>query len=56
MIDRNLLPHAAKLFKRGLAFSRQDQDELAAMVRDVDAAGIHPLSSRYFERSSSRFF
>jgi len=32
VIDRNLLPHAAKRLKRGLAFSREGQSELAAMM------------------------
>ncbi|WP_342362040.1 Na/Pi cotransporter family protein [Terrarubrum flagellatum] len=32
VVDRNLLPHAAKRFKRGLAFSKADQDELTTMI------------------------
>ena len=32
VLDRNLLPHAAKRLKRGLAFSRQEQSEIAAMM------------------------
>jgi phosphate:Na+ symporter len=32
VIDRNLLPHAAKGLKRGLSFSPDDQAELAAMM------------------------
>jgi len=32
VVDRNLLPHAAKRLKRGLAFTRQEQGELIAMM------------------------
>jgi phosphate:Na+ symporter len=32
VIDRNLLPHASKRLKRGLAFSKESQAELVAMM------------------------
>jgi len=32
VVDRNLLPHASKAMKRGLAFSQQDEAELSAMM------------------------
>lgn len=32
VIDRNLLPHASKRLKRGLAFSKESQTELIAMM------------------------
>lgn len=32
VVDRNLLPHLAKRLKRGVAFSRQERAELAAMT------------------------
>jgi phosphate:Na+ symporter len=32
IVDRNLLPHAAKRLKRGLAFSKEGQAELTAMM------------------------
>jgi phosphate:Na+ symporter len=32
VIDRNLLPHAAKRFKRGLSFSKEDEFDLVAMM------------------------
>lgn len=32
VVERNLLPHAAKRLKRGLAFSKDGQDELSGMI------------------------
>jgi len=32
VVDRNLLPHASKGLKRGLAFSKEDQIEIVAMM------------------------
>jgi phosphate:Na+ symporter len=43
IVDRNLLPHATKRLKRGLAFSKEGQAELMAMmdrvIANVRAAG-----------------
>jgi phosphate:Na+ symporter len=37
VIDRNLMAHATKRLKRGLAFSREERDEIEAMLQRLDA-------------------
>ncbi|WP_336490281.1 Na/Pi cotransporter family protein [Methylobacterium nigriterrae] len=46
IVDRNLLPHAAKKLKRGLSFSREGQAELIALI-DRLAANLRTAASLF---------